>query len=245
MPKTKPGLVIGLADRLDSLSGLFAVGLVPTGSKDPFALRRAALGLVQNLIAWDMDYDLRAGLELAAKELPTKAGPESQADALAFITRRLNSLLRERELGYNYDVVEAVLAAQGHNPAGAARVAGQLSTWVARKDWATILPAYSRCVRITREYTDRFKVDPKKFGESAEKELFKALEIAESVERADGSADDFLTAFTPMIPAIDKFFEDVMVMVEDASLRDNRLGMLQRIAALADGVADLSYLEGF
>ena len=243
MPKTKPGLVIGLADRLDSLSGLFAVGLVPTGSKDPFALRRAALGLVQNLIAWDMDFDLRAGLELAAKELPTKASPESQADGLAFITRRLNSLLREQ--GYNFDVVEAVLAAQGNNPAGAARAAGQLSTWVARKDWDIILPAYSRCVRITREYADRFKVDPKKFSESAEKELFKALEIAESVERADGSVDDFLNAFMPMIPAIDKFFEDVMVMVEDASLRNNRLGMLQRIAAIADWVADLSYLEGF
>ena len=100
-------------------------------------------------------------------------------------------------------------------------------------------------MRITREYTDRFKVDPKKISESAEKELFKALDIAESAQRADGSVDDFLNAFMPMIPAIDKFFEDVMVMVEDASLRDNRLGMLQRIAAMADGVADLSYLEGF
>ncbi|MDH3944336.1 MAG: glycine--tRNA ligase subunit beta, partial [Anaerolineae bacterium] len=94
IPESLPGLAVALADRLDSLASLFAAGLQPTGSKDPFALRRAALGLVQILIEKDLDFDLSAGLEMATKELPVKTSAGSQAEALAFISRRLNSLLR-------------------------------------------------------------------------------------------------------------------------------------------------------
>lgn len=241
--KSKPGFVIGLADRLDSLSGLFAAGLAPTGNKDPFAQRRAALGLVQNLIAWDLEFDLQATLAMAAARLPLKAAAESQAECLTFIIKRVRNLLLEN--GYRYDVVDSVLAAQGHNPAGAARAAAQLNEWIAREDWETILPAYSRCVRITRDISNQFEVETKDFSAAAEKELLKALEKAEKAKRSAGSVDDLLNAFTPMIPAIDQFFEDVLVMDEDKKVRQNRLGLLQRIAALADGVADLSHLEGF
>lgn len=243
LPNSLPGLVVGVADRMDTLAGLFAINLVPTGSKDPFAQRRAAVGLVQNLMKWNIDVNLELFISEAVSQAPVEHNAESIRDCLAFIVRRLNSLLREQ--GYKFDVVEAALLAQGHNPAGARRATEQLSTWVARKDWDTILPAYSRCVRITREYEQTFKVDPKKFTEPAERELFKALETAEAADRTEGSVDDFFNAFTPMIPAIDKFFEDVLVMDDDEKVRDNRLGLLQRIAALADGVADLSKLEGF
>ena len=108
-----------------------------------------------------------------------------------------------------------------------------------------LFPEYSRCVRITRDQKEQFKVDPKALVEDAEKELFKALEKAEAIKRAPGSVDDFLNAFLPMIPAVKKFFDDVLVMDEDKKLQHNRLGLLQRISALADGVADMSRLEGF
>jgi glycyl-tRNA synthetase len=75
--------------------------------------------------------------------------------------------------------------------------------------------------------------------------LFAALEKAEAADHTSGSVEDFLSAFVPMIPAIDKFFDEVLVMAEDKGVRENRLGLLQRIAALADGVADMSKLEGF
>ena len=81
--------------------------------------------------------------------------------------------------------------------------------------------------------------------EGAEGGLFNALEIAEGASRAPGSVDDFLNNFTPMIPTIDRFFDDVLVMAEDEVLRRNRLGLLQRIVALADDVVDASRLEGF
>ncbi|MFN2234107.1 MAG: hypothetical protein ACK2U1_07745, partial [Anaerolineales bacterium] len=112
-------------------------------------------------------------------------------------------------------------------------------------DWGTILPAYSRCVRITRTLEEQFKVDPDKLFEPAAKVLFAALEEAESAARAPGSVNDYLTTFLPMIPTIDRFFEEVLVMDEDPVKRRNLLGLLQRIASLANGVADMSKLEGF
>jgi glycyl-tRNA synthetase len=242
-PCSRPGLAVGLADRLDSLAGLFAAGLAPSGNKDPFAQRRAALGLVQNLIAWELDFDLRTALGAAIAHLPIQAAPESQQAVLEFIVERLRNALLES--GAHYDSVDAVLAAQGANPARAARAVKALEAWVSRSDWNTILPAYSRCVRITRDLAERYPVEPQVFVEPAEGELYAALLQAEGRPRAAGSVDDFLNAFVPMIPAVNRFFDNVLVMTEDTRQRQNRLGMLQRIAALAEGVAEMSRLEGF
>ena len=244
MPRSRPGLLVGLADRLDTLIGLFAVGMAPTGNKDPFAQRRAALGLVQNLIAWELDFDLGRAIELATQRLPVPASAENQSACLEFIVERMRNLLLEQ--GWRYDVVDAVLAEQGRNPARASAAVKSLAAWVERPDWNTILPAYARCVRITRDQTERFPVDPARFVEPAEGELLAALQSAEAACTGNlGSPDVFLNALLPMIPAINRYFDDVLVMAEDAATRRNRLGLVQRIAALADDVADMSRLEGF
>jgi glycyl-tRNA synthetase len=242
-PKNKPGLVVGLADRLDSLSGLFAAGLAPSGTKDPFAQRRAALGLVQNLVAWDLPFDLRHGLALAAELLPIPATQESQAQCLDFIVGRMRSYLIDQ--GYRYDVVDAVLAEQAENPTGAYHAAADLSAWVQRPDWHEILPAYARCVRITRDQPERYALDENALEDDRERDLYHALIEAEMLPRRAGSVEDFFKVFLPVMPAINRFFEDVLVMAEDAKVRQNRLGLLQRIAGLAKGVADFSKLEGF
>jgi glycyl-tRNA synthetase len=242
LPRKKPGVVVGIADTLDSLSGLFAVGLAPTGNKDPFALRRTALRLIIILGSNNIDFDIRLGLEAARKHLPVKASDKRQLECFEFIKERLRNMYRQH---HYYDVIDAVLEAQAHNPTGVLNAIMQLGKWVKKKDWHEILPEYSRCVRITRDQAKTFKVDPKLFSEDAEKALYKALETAEAKNRASGSVDDFLNAFEPMIPAVKKFFDDVLVMVEDKKVKENRLGLLQRIAGLADGVADMSRLEGF
>jgi len=242
-PRTRPGLLLGLADRLDTLAGLFSVGLAPSGAKDPFALRRAALGLVQNLVAWNLDFDLREALKLAAAHLPGNADPIRLADCLDFIRERVRNVLLEQ--GYRYDVVDAVLAIQGYNPAGVLRGVKELSTWVEREDWRTILPAYARCVRITRDIHEEFMVSPEVLLESAEKELYSAIKEADLVERRHGSVDDFLNAFIPMIPAINRFFDDVLVMTDDLTQRANRLGLLQMIVSMSEDEVDMSRLEGF
>jgi glycyl-tRNA synthetase len=242
-PESLPGLVVGLTDRLDTLAGLFAVGFAPSGTKDPYGQRRAAVGLVSNLISWDLDFDLRIALKAAAGRLPCEASFEGQVACLDFIVERQRSLLLES--GNRYDVVDAVLGAQGHNPARAFHAVKALSSWVSRPDWHTILPAYSRCVRITRDFDELFLVAPERFEEPAELDLYQSLESAEKKERAEGSVDEFLNAFLPMIPSINRFFDDVLVMTENEEVRTNRLGLLQRIVALAEDVVDMSKLEGF
>ena len=242
-PQGKPGLLVGLADRLDSLAGLFAADLAPSGNKDPFAQRRTALGLVQNLLAWDIDFDLRLALRAAAQHLPIPFEPQNQQTLLDFVVERMRNALLES--GARYDVVDAVLAVQGYNPALAAKAVQALETWVSRPDWHTILPAYARCVRITRDLDQKFAVDRELFTKPAEAALYDALLQAETRTRAPASVDDFLTAFLPLIPAVNRFFDDVLVMNEDIQLRHNRLAILQHIAALAQNTADLSRLEGF
>jgi glycyl-tRNA synthetase len=243
IPRTKPGLTLALADRLDSLTGLFAAGLVPTGTRDPFGLRRAAIGIVQTLMEHSIDLDLCTAVQKASSLQPVEVNPKVQTQVLEFVTARLAVVLKDA--GFRYDVVDAILAEQSNRPSAASQAVRQLAAWVARPDWSTILPGYARCVRITRDQKQRYAVDPKAFIETAETALFSALEGAEKCRRLSGSVDDFLTAFVPMLPAVNEFFEKVLVMAEDKPLQQNRLGLLQRIATLADGVADMSKLEGF
>jgi len=245
-PRTRPGLVVGLANRLDSLAGLFAVGLTPTGSADPYHLRRDALGLVQNLLAHQVSFSIREGLAAAAHLLPVEVAEEALSAAVAFVVERLWGLLREQ--GFRYDVVDAVLAARGDDPFRACQAVEALSRWIAREDWSRILDNYARCVRITRELKERFTLDPAHFVHPAEEELYAAYQEARGQVTPQSTVDEFFTAFLPLVDVIDRYFakeSGVMVMVEDQRLRENRLAQLQHIAALADGIVDLSRLEGF
>ncbi len=245
VPTTEPGLVIALADRLDTLVGLFAAGVEPSGAKDPFGLRRAAIGVLQPLLERDRVLDLAEATHAAAQLQPIEAGSKIQRAVLDFLAGRLAVLLKDS--GCRYDVVDAVLAEQAANPAGAARSVRQLQAWVSRDDWRTVLPAFARCVRITRDQKTKFKVDPKGLVETEEQNLYRELQTAEAAIRHGQSPtpDSFLGAFVPMIPAVNAFFDQVLVMDRKKGLRENRLGVLQRISALSDGVADLSKLEGF
>jgi glycyl-tRNA synthetase len=245
LPETLPGILVGVADRLDTLTGLFAAGMAPTGARDPFAQRRAALGLVQALIAQNISFDLRIGLENAAAQLPITASPERLSACQGFIIERLRNLLLES--GFRHDVVDAVITAQGNNPARTNDSVKQLSAWVIRPDWHEILPAFARCVRITRDLEQKFELNPQSFSETSEAALYSSLLQAEkSVQSTQiKSADNFLNAFLPMIPEVNRFFTEVLVMAEDVTLRQNRLALLQRIVALGSSVADMSRLEGF
>jgi glycyl-tRNA synthetase len=242
-PESSIGLLVGLADRLDTLAGMFAVGLSPSGTKDPYGLRRAALSVIGNLIDWDLDVDLRAALKAAAKYLPVEVSRESLESCLSFVVERQRNLLLDA--GQRFDVVDAVLAAQGQTPTRAAQAVEEFKFWIERDDWSEILPAYARCVRITRDLDTIYPVGSEKFELSPEQALYERLLAAEAVERQAGSVNDFLDVFLPLIPVINEFFDQVLVMTEDQVLRENRLGLLQRISALANGVADMSRLEGF
>jgi len=242
-PASMPGLVVGLADRLDSLTGLFSVGMAPSGTKDPFGLRRAAIGLVQNLIAKGISLDLRESLNASSNLLPVPLAAETKRACMEFITGRFENLLLEE--GYKHDVVRAVLAEQAHNPAAAIAAIKELTEWAARKDWSEILPSFARCVRITRDLKEGYSLDPKGFVEPQEKELSNAYEKVKNAIGADLSIDAFLTNFIKIVPAINSFFDTILVMDKDQKVRENRLALLQAIAVLTKGKADFSKLEGF
>ena len=243
VPQSKVGLVVALADRIDSLVGLFAAGVVPSGAKDPFGLRRAAIGTVQPLIEHGLDFDLRAAIEKSAATQPIPVSEEVKAQVFDFIAGRLKVLLNDQ--GHKHDVVEAVLAGQSNNPAGTVRAIQQLTAWVARPDWASILDGYARCVRIVRSQagSGQRAVDESRLVEPAEKALFAAFKS--SVTSQPATIDELLVCVVQLIPAITTFFDKVLVMAEDPAIKENRLALLQQIAGLSAGLADLSKLEGF
>ncbi|MEE9508108.1 MAG: glycine--tRNA ligase subunit beta [Anaerolineales bacterium] len=243
VPSELPGLVLGLADRLDSLLGLFTAGLKPTGTSDPYGLRRTAIGLIQIIRAHGLGFDLHEGLDLAAQYLPVKPDDDVIAECLEFIISRQKALLLSQ--GKKHDVVEAILEEQGKDPAGAALAVDELEKMVSIKDWPEILQAYARCARITRGADVGTNVEMKLLEEAEEQKLFESIKNAEKIERKTGSIEDFFGAFKPLIPDITKFFDEVLVMDEDQSVRANRLALLQRLVELAKGVADFSKLEGF
>jgi glycyl-tRNA synthetase len=242
LPTSQVGALLGLADRLDSLAGLFAVGMVPTGTSDPYGLRRDAAGVVQLLIDRGLSFSVREGLVEAARLLPVEVPPESTDAALDFVIGRLRVMLRDA--GLAYDVVEAALAERGDNPTRAREAALQLSKWVARDDWAHVLDNYARCVRITRDQP-RLALEPSQLQEEAAQALYKALLAVEGKVSPEQDVDALLTLFLPLIPAIERFFDEVLVMAEDDAVRTARLALLQRVARLTEGIVDLSKLEGF
>jgi glycyl-tRNA synthetase len=239
--RTRPGLALALADRLDSLSGLFAAGLGPKGSNDPFALRRSAIQIIENLVANEQPFDLTAGLAAAAALLPVAADEETLAEVLRFINGRFAVVLREE--GYPASVVKAVLAEAGHDPYLASRTAAELQEAMMAEGWSDMLNAYARCVRITRGLDERYPLRPDDFTEPAEQALFAAYQTAGA--QADGTLSALITSLIDLVPAINRFFDETLVMADDQAVRDNRLALLQHVAALSQGLADLSELEGF
>ena len=243
LPETNPGLALGLADRLDSLVGLFAVGLAPTGSADPYQLRRGALGLVQILIAQEIALPLRPLLAEAAALMPVQVSEQALDAVATFVAERLRGWLRDK--GFRYDVVDAVLSERGDDPYSAYRATAQLAAWVERDDWMDLLNAYGRCIRIVRDQETRFEFKPGLDPEPASAALRDAYEGARTQITPESDVDRLLTALHPMIPAISGFFDNVLVMHEDQALQESRLGLLQDIWELSRGIVDVTRLEGF
>ncbi|MBK9052380.1 MAG: glycine--tRNA ligase subunit beta [Chloroflexi bacterium] len=238
---SRPSLALALADRLDSLVGLFAAGLAPKGSNDPFALRRAALHLIENLISNQVATDLRSMLRHAGSLLPMSSDEKTVNEVLAFIAGRLEGVLREK--GYATTLVKAVLAELAHNPYKASLVAHDLTEAVQATDWDELLTAYARCVRITRTLPTHYALRTTDFTLPAEKALAEAYGQVAAANPTTIPA--FLNALRQLTPAINAFFDGVLVMDEDQAVRENRLALLQHIAHLSHDLADFSQLEGF
>ncbi|MCY3898785.1 MAG: glycine--tRNA ligase subunit beta [Caldilineaceae bacterium] len=244
IPASSAGLALSLADKLDSLVGLFGVGVTPSGSADPFGLRRAALGIVNALTLGKLPFDLTAALQQAAAQYGTLLSDDAVPNARDFVIRRLERKLRD--LGHPPDVVDAVLAARGDDPFAAVGAVHHLAAAVSSPGWEETLTAYARCARIVRGISDELPLHPAAYREQVERDLHSACDRAAA--RLNGAADtaELLGPVLAELAApINSYFDAVLVNAEEEELRLARQALIQRIARLPAPVADLSRLQGF
>ena len=237
---------VALADKLDTLVGIWGIGLVPTGDKDPFGLRWHALGVLRILLERRLPLELPGLLALAAEQFPAGTiAPETTTGVAGFMQDRLRQLLRDTGAAPNE--VEAVLAdAPTRIDLVAPRLAA-VQAFAALPEAAALAAANKRIVNILRKNGDDAApaVDRGRLAEGAEHDLFMAFQKLTPQVEADYAGGDFAAALLALAtakPVVDRFFDDVMVMVDDPAVRANRLALLRSVAATMNRVADISRL---
>jgi len=245
LPSGILGAVVSLADRIDTIAGCFSVGLIPTGAADPYALRRHSLAVIQILIHLNRPLDLPAFVHEACdllEEKRTRDRQEAEKDVLDFIRTRFVYFHTSRE--FPLDAVEAVVRARFDDVVDARRRVEALSAWKRREDFDAMMVGFKRVVNILRN-TSPGAMDPRLLVEPAEQNLFEVLkQVKEAVTPLidRGEYAEALEVMVRLKAPIDKLFDDVMVMVEDEQVRNNRLGLLKMIADLFGRIADFSFI---
>ena len=254
LPATPSGMALALADRLDTLAGIFAIGQKPSGTRDPFGLRRAAIGVLRLGRERALDFDLRALIEQALAAQPVADLPPRRA-ALAsevydYVMERLRAqYLEDAASGVTTEIFDAVLAAAPRSPLDAdARVAALVS-FLALPEAASLAAANRRIANILKKSAAGASaaIDPTLLQAPAEQALYAALGRHRTTALSVLAHRDYRAAFTVLArlrPEVDAFFDGVMVNDPDARLRDNRLALLRELRELFTRIADLSRLPG-
>ena len=254
VPRTIEGAVLSISDKADSIAGMFSLGLVPSGSKDPFALRRQANGIVKIIAEHKLPLNLAQLFEYAreayrgsAAEKKFSAGLDYADAVRSFFRERLEFYLRD-VLGFKYDVVNAVLAAGADDVVDALVRAEALTQVRPSEDFESISASFKRIKNILRQASENQKqvaasIDSNLLREPAERELAAAIpQISKKVEslRGERRYQQALLEISRLRQAVDTFFDKVMVMVEDEPLRANRLALLQTLLKEFSTIADFS-----
>ncbi len=254
-PATVESAVLSIADKADSIAGMFALGLIPSGSKDPFALRRQANGIVKTIAEHKLPLRLSeimadARSRYKGSDAEKKFSNAAYAESVrGFFRERLEFYLKEaHEPRYAYDVVNAVLAVDSDDVMDAVARAEAVSKVRGSADFESISSAFKRMKNILRQASEKTKmiamrVDPAGLQEDSEKALAALIpETVATVEKRRAARDyeGALLEIAKLRPAIDKFFDKVMVMVDDDHLRANRLALLQTVVKEFSTIADFS-----
>ena len=246
LPQDNVGAFVSVADKIDTICGCFGVGLIPTGSADPYALRRSAIGILNILL--ERGYRLsipelvEQSLELLAAKL-TRPRDQVQAEVVEFIRLRLVNMLTQR--GFPADVVEAVLAARFDDPLDAQARVEALAALKAQAGFEPLAVAFKRVGNIIKGGVDT-PMRGELFEADCEKSLAEATTLARSAVSAavaDGNYTAALQAIAALRGPVDAFFEGVMVMAENAEVRTNRLALLTGVGRLFEGIADFAKIS--
>jgi len=254
VPRTIEGAILAIADKADSIAGMFALGLIPSGSKDPFGLRRQANGIVKTIAEHKLPLGLRALMKDArvryhGSEAEKKFSTDTNFEEATrtFFRERLEFFLRDVH-GYAYDVVNAVLAADADDVVDAVARAEAVAKVRPSADFESISIAFKRMKNILRQASEAGRevgdeVDASGLREDAEKALASQVPVAaERVRtlRADRKYEEALLEVAKLRPAVDLFFDKVMVMVDDPAVRAKRLALLQTLVKEFSTIADFS-----
>lgn len=255
IPRNLIGCAVAIADKFDSVVGCFAVGVVPTGSSDPFALRRAALGIVKIILEKKIPLSLSLTIAAAAKSLHTNppkrnVTAEQEKQVLDFLLDRARFVFREKE-GYGYDEVNAVFRAGSDDLVDARRRLDALRAIRKSKNFEPLAVSFKRIRKILEKANlpagEPQAVAPELFENDAERGLHEAMRSAAArvnEQKRAGRFREALEAIATLRPDIDKFFEQVMVMAEGEAVRKNRLALLSELLREFTTIADFSEMGG-
>jgi len=249
LPASPDGQILAMADRLDTLAGIFAIGKKLSGNRDPFGLRRAALGIVRLLVECDLDVDLKTMIATAVEVQPQgKFDPAEICDSLySFISERLRRYFLDRDAGLDTETFDAVLARQPSSLVDFERRLGAVQAFIALPSASSLAAANKRIANILKQAGDQgaLIVKEKLLKDAAELELWAALKAARETLDPMLEQHEYAAALSELATlrgVVDRFFDDVMVMVEDKAIKKNRLALLTELRALFLDVADISKL---
>ncbi len=247
LPQTLPGAIVALADKLDTICAFFGIGERPTGAADPFGLRRAAYGLIEITLTHLLRFSLREAVQEALKLLKDFIPLQEEGleeEIKAFIGRRLEGSLVNR--GLAEDIVRAVMAVGYDDLVDTFKRALALEKMRKSKDFSDLAVGFKRVMNMVKKLDQELPFEERLLSEAAEQTLWQTyLKVKkESLPHLEaGAYEAALREFLKLKAPIDRFFEEIFVMVEEKHLRENRLALLQRIAQLFLSVADLSFLR--
>ena len=244
LPKTDIGRIVGIADKLDNICATFSRGLAPTGSQDPYALRRQALGIINILL--DANYHISLYKVIAGSLYLLNIAPEQTGKLIPqiaeFMKQRLRNMLIDQ--GIRYDVVDAVLAEERNDDfADLYARAVALNTFVASEAAPALIQAATRVANLCKKIETETAINPQLFEVEAETALHQAAMEANKEVLAASVKYDYaavLAEATKLVDPINKFFDDVMVMAEDVKIKNNRLALLSAVKDVTHAVGDLN-----
>jgi glycyl-tRNA synthetase beta chain len=249
--QTRTGIALSLADKLDTLAGIFAIGQKPSGTRDPFGLRRAALGVLRTILERQLDLDLRQLVENAVGAQPVEKKPEVVEEVWTYIVERLRSSYLEGDGARTVttEMFDAVVASRTQSILDMDLRLRALERFLKMSEADSLAAANKRIVNILRKAPGDLTgaVDTSRLQDGAERQLFEhviSMERAVNPLFARREYAQALTQLASLRDDVDRFFDSVMVMAEDADVRANRLGLLLRLRGLFLQFADLSRLPG-
>jgi glycyl-tRNA synthetase beta chain len=251
LPTTKTGIALAIADKLDTIAGIFCIGQKPTGTRDPFGLRRAALGILRTVIEHGLDLDLRQLIDGAVSLQPVPPPENVGEEIWSYLMERMRASYLEEAAGraVTTEMFDAVLASKPHSPLDIDIRLQALEKFLALPEATSLASANKRIANILRKASGDLSgaVDTARLQDGAERQLFDHVLSMERAVNPLFSRREYTAALTQLATLredVDRFFDSVMVMADDPEVRANRLGLLVRLRGLFLQVADLSRLPG-